>query len=50
MKPNYRVILIDDESLARQLVRKYLEEFPEIEVIAECENGFEGIKAINPME
>ena len=46
MKPKYRVILIDDESLARQLVRKYLEEFSEIEVIAECENGFEGIKVI----
>lgn len=46
MKPNYRVIIIDDESLARQLVRKYLEEFSEIEVIAECENGFEGIKNI----
>ena len=46
MKPKYRVIIIDDESLARQLVRKYLEEFSEIEVIAECENGFEGIKVI----
>lgn len=46
MNPKYRVILIDDETLARQLVRKYLEEFSEIEVIAECENGFEGIKVI----
>lgn len=46
MKPKYRVILIDDEILARQLVRKYLEEFSEIEVTAECENGFEGIKVI----
>ncbi|MFA6978119.1 MAG: LytTR family transcriptional regulator DNA-binding domain-containing protein [Ignavibacteriaceae bacterium] len=46
MKPKYKVVLIDDESLARQLVRKYLEEFSEIEVIAECENGFEGIKVI----
>jgi len=46
MKSNYRVIIIDDEPLARQLIRKYLEEFSEVEVIAECENGFDGIKAI----
>lgn len=41
-----KVILIDDESLARGLLKEYLEEFPDLEVVAECENGFEGIKAI----
>jgi len=46
MKHNYHVLIIDDEPLARQLIRKYLEEFPEIIAITECENGFEGIKAI----
>jgi len=46
MKRKYRVIIIDDEQLARQLVKKYLEDFPEVEVIAESENGFEGIKTI----
>ncbi len=46
MKSNFSSIIIDDEQLARQLVKKYLEDFPEVEVIAECENGFEGIKAI----
>ncbi|MCK9211922.1 MAG: LytTR family transcriptional regulator DNA-binding domain-containing protein [Ignavibacteriaceae bacterium] len=46
MKSNFSSIIIDDEQLARQLVKKYLEDFPEVEVIAECENGFEGIKVI----
>ena len=41
-----KVILIDDEPLARSILAEYLESFPEFEVVAECENGFEGIKAI----
>lgn len=39
-------ILIDDEPLARELVKEYLEEYPEIQIIAECGDGFEGVKAI----
>jgi two-component system LytT family response regulator len=41
-----RTILIDDESLARDIVKHYLRDFPDIEVVAECSDGFEGIKAI----
>lgn len=41
-----RTILIDDESLARDIVKHYLSDFPNIEVVAECCDGFEGIKAI----
>jgi two-component system LytT family response regulator len=41
-----RVILIDDEPLARMLLREYLEAHKEIEIIAECQDGFEGVKAI----
>lgn len=41
-----RAILIDDESLARDVVKHYLADFPEIEVVAECNDGFEGLKAI----
>ena len=41
-----RAILIDDEPLARELVKEYLEEYPEIQIIAECGDGFEGVKAI----
>ena len=42
-----KVIIIDDESLARDVIRKYLEDYSELEIAAECSNGFEAIKAIN---
>ncbi|WP_423149153.1 LytR/AlgR family response regulator transcription factor [Rubrolithibacter danxiaensis] len=45
-----RVILIDDEPLAREVVKEYLEEYPQIEVIAECNDGFEGVKAVNQLQ
>jgi two-component system LytT family response regulator len=41
-----KAIIIDDEELARRLIRNYLNDFPGIEIIGECTNGFEGIKAI----
>jgi len=42
----YKVILIDDEPLARQLIRGFLQAYPQVEVVAECGDGFEGFKAI----
>jgi two-component system LytT family response regulator len=42
-----KAILIDDEPLARSLVREYLEKFPQIKIEEECGDGFEGLKAIN---
>ncbi|MEI6086724.1 MAG: LytTR family transcriptional regulator DNA-binding domain-containing protein [Bacteroidota bacterium] len=42
-----KVIIIDDEPLARSLVKEYLSDFPELELIQECGDGFEGLKAIN---
>lgn len=41
-----RAIIIDDEPLARMVIKEYLEEFPEIFLICECNDGFEGAKAI----
>src|SRR5882757_9292140 len=41
-----RTILIDDEPLARSMVKEYLQHHTEIEVVAECNDGFEGVKAI----
>jgi len=41
-----KAIIIDDENLARQLIKTYLSKFEEIEVVAECADGFEGLKAI----
>ena len=42
-------VVVDDESLARQIVIKYLESYPTIELAADCSNGFEGIKKINEL-
>ena len=39
-------VLIDDEPLARSIVREYLKAHPEIEIVAECGDGFDGVKAI----
>src|SRR5438046_482225 len=41
-----KVILIDDEPLARSIVNEYLQKHPELEIVAECNDGFEGVKAI----
>lgn len=41
-----KVIIIDDEPLARSLTREYLQSHSEIEIVQECNDGFEGVKAI----
>lgn len=41
-----RVIIIDDEMLARSVVKEYLAGYPQIELVQECSDGFEGVKAI----
>src|SRR5476651_75198 len=41
-----RALIIDDEPLARMVVMEYLQNFKEIELIQECNDGFEGLKAI----
>jgi len=45
-----RTIIIDDEQLARDIVKKYLEDHNNIEIVAECSNGFEGLKAIHELK
>lgn len=47
MPQKTKVIIIDDEKLAREIIKKYLDHHPGIEIAAECANGFEGIKKIN---
>ena len=42
-----KAIIVDDEKLARDLVRNFLQSFDNIEIVDECVNGFEGIKSIN---
>lgn len=41
-----KAVIIDDEPLARLIVKEYLAAHPQIEVAAECNDGFEGVKAI----
>ncbi|MBC7936914.1 MAG: response regulator [Rhizobacter sp.] len=41
-----KVILIDDEPLARSVVAEYLEAHPGLNIVQQCGDGFEGIKAI----
>ncbi|HYK04641.1 MAG TPA: response regulator [Thermoanaerobaculia bacterium] len=42
-----RCVIVDDEPLARQLVREYLAMDEELEIVAECANGFEAVKAVS---
>jgi two-component system LytT family response regulator len=44
-----RAVIIDDERLARNELKKLLLEFPEIEVIAEAANANEGIEKIDSL-
>jgi two-component system LytT family response regulator len=39
-------VIVDDEELARAVLREMLSHHPEIEVTAECANGFEAVKAV----
>ena len=40
-------VIVDDEELARQLLREYLTVSRDVEILAECANGFEAVKAIS---
>jgi two-component system LytT family response regulator len=42
-----KVIIVEDEKPARDLVKNYLEAFPELALIGEFDNGFDGLRAIN---
>jgi len=42
-------LIIDDEELARALIKSYLKSHVNVEVVGECANGFEGIKAIQDL-
>ena len=41
-----RVAIVDDESLARAVLREYLSPMPDVEIVAECANGFEAVKVV----
>lgn len=45
-----KAIIIDDEILARDVIRGYLKEVDDIEIVSECENGFQGLKEISELK
>ncbi len=45
-----KTVLIDDEPLAREIVKEYLEAYPDIEIAGECNDGFEGVKMISDVQ
>jgi two-component system LytT family response regulator len=42
----YKVLIIDDEPLARSIVKECMQQHPQLQLMEECSNGFEGVKAI----
>ncbi|MEO1051766.1 MAG: LytTR family transcriptional regulator DNA-binding domain-containing protein [Bacteroidota bacterium] len=44
-----RTVIIDDEPLARDIIKTYLKNHSDIDIMRECEDGFQGIKAINEL-
>jgi len=46
----YKAIIIDDEKPARDIIRTFLKDIAEIEVLTECSDGFAGLKAIQEMK
>src|SRR4029077_5648675 len=45
-----RIAIVDDEELARKLLREYLSECDDVEIVAECANGFEAVKAVTDVK
>ena len=45
-----RVLIVDDEHLARALLREYLAAHVDVEIVGECANGFEAVKAIAELD
>lgn len=45
-----RVMIVDDEELARGIVREFLQSHADVEIVAECANGFDAVKAITELE
>jgi two-component system LytT family response regulator len=42
----WKALIVDDEELARRLLREMLDKHPEIEIAGECANGMEAVKAV----
>ena len=49
MNEKIKAVAIDDEKLALDVIKNYLKQHNSVELIGECRNGFEGLKAINEL-
>ena len=43
----YKCLIVDDEPIARKIIKTYLEQLPNLELVGECKNAFEAIEYIN---
>ena len=50
MSDTLRIVVVDDEPLARAVVREYAAEDPALEIVADCANGFEAVKAVSELK
>lgn len=49
VKPNIKVLIIEDEEPARKLIKHYLAGHSEIDVVGECADGFSGLRSIHEL-
>ena len=49
-KGHISAIIVDDEELARMVLHEYIQEATDIDIVAECANGFEAVKAIGELK
>jgi two-component system LytT family response regulator len=45
-----RVVIVDDEELARRILRELLAAHSDVEIVAECANGFEAVKTVTELK
>jgi len=43
-------VIVDDEPLARSVLREFLAAYGDVEITAECANGFEAVKAVTELK
>lgn len=48
--PLKKVIIADDEAAARTILQQYLDDYPEMQVVAQCQDGLEAVAAIDRLE
>lgn len=49
-KKTIRAVIVDDEELSRVVVKDYLKTHADIEIVAECSDGFEAVRAVNDLK